>query len=87
MQPRVDIVAVSVDTPASAILQLAVDSKYSRIPVYENDVDHIVGLVFCKDLLEWVEAEGGAVPGAEGGRTLNAVGEPVVSRSIGWHFD
>lgn len=51
MQPRIDIVAVDEDTPASEIMRIAVVSKYSRIPVYRKDVDHIVGVVYTKDLL------------------------------------
>lgn len=51
MTPRVDIVSVGVTTPATEILKLAMSTKYSRIPVYRDGVDDIVGIVFSKDLL------------------------------------
>lgn len=55
MRPRVEIVAVSVDTNATEILQTAISTKYSRIPVYRGDIDNIVGILFTKDLLEYIE--------------------------------
>lgn len=51
MQPRIDIVAVSEDTSATEILKTFMSTKYSRIPVYKESVDNIVGVVFSKDLL------------------------------------
>ena len=45
------MVAVSEDAPATEVLRLAIESRYSRIPVYRNSVDDIVGVVFSKKLL------------------------------------
>lgn len=67
MRPRVDIVAVPATLPAADILRTAVRSKYSRMPVFEGDVDHVVGVVFAKDLLDFVAAEG--APGAVAGQS------------------
>lgn len=51
MVPRIDILALDVHTSlkdaASALLQ----SGYSRVPVYEGSIDHIIGLLYAKDLL------------------------------------
>jgi len=51
MQPRIDMVAVSEDASATDILKTFMDTKYSRIPVYKESIDNIVGVIFCKDLL------------------------------------
>ena len=47
--PRVDVVAVSVTASAASVRQLFIDSEFSRIPVYEGSIDHIIGAVFLKD--------------------------------------
>ncbi len=51
MRPRTDITAVAADTPLAQVLDLARQRGYSRYPVYQGDLDHIVGLVHVKDLL------------------------------------
>lgn len=54
MQPRVDIVALPEHATAREILRAAVSTKYSRIPIYRDDIDDVVGIVFSKDLLDLV---------------------------------
>ena len=54
MQPRVDIIAVKMSTCATDILKIAINTKYTRIPVYRGDVDNIVGVLFVKDLLDYM---------------------------------
>jgi CBS domain containing-hemolysin-like protein len=51
MIPRIDIVALDVDTPVDKALQTLIDSGHSRIPVYEDTIDNIKGLLYAKDLL------------------------------------
>lgn len=51
MTPRTDIKAFSIDTPVAEMMDRAVDTGYSRFPVYRNHVDHMVGMVLVKDLL------------------------------------
>ena len=51
MQPRVDVVALPDHAAAIEILHVVMDTKFSRIPIYRDDVDHIIGVVFSKDLL------------------------------------
>jgi len=48
--PRPRIVAAPVEKPVSEILRLAADSSYTRIPIYEKDIDHILGFVHLRDL-------------------------------------
>lgn len=51
MAPRVDIVACEVNLPAGELLDLARGKHITRVPVYEGDLDHIVGVVHVKHLL------------------------------------
>jgi putative hemolysin len=48
--PRPRMVAAPVDRPVSEVLKLAADSAYTRIPIYEGDIDHIMGFVHLRDL-------------------------------------
>lgn len=51
MIPRADMVAIDIDLPQEEILNIISGKKYSRIPVYEGSVDHIIGILHLKDLL------------------------------------
>lgn len=51
MVPRVDMVCVEIDTPLHQVLDLMIQCGYTRLPVYEESVDSILGLVHAKDLL------------------------------------
>ena len=50
MVPRTDMVCISIDTPLEELNRLAAENQYTRYPVYEEDIDHIIGLVHVKDL-------------------------------------
>ena len=51
MVPRVDVVALPKDTPLMEALDVIVSAGHSRIPLYEDTIDHIVGILYAKDLL------------------------------------
>lgn len=51
MTPRTDIQAFSINSPLSEMMKQAIETGYSRFPVYRNHVDHMVGMVLVKDLL------------------------------------
>ena len=51
MRSRVDVIAVDTETSFKKLLHIIGESKYSRLPVYGEDLDHIVGLLYAKDLL------------------------------------
>lgn len=56
MIPRTHIVAVPGDAELERVLKAVIGSGHSRIPVYDEDVDHIVGILNAKDLLPlWLE--------------------------------
>ena len=47
--PRVDVTAVSVDATSEELAQVFLETGYSRLPVYEETMDHVVGVVYHKD--------------------------------------
>ncbi len=51
MIPRVDIACISSDTGLDSILKLIKKMGHSRIPVYEETIDNIIGILYAKDLL------------------------------------
>ncbi len=53
MTPRPDIQAVPADATLEDVLEVATNSGYSRLPVLEGSIDHIVGVLLIKDLLPW----------------------------------
>jgi CBS domain containing-hemolysin-like protein len=58
MTPRLDIVAVEVDSPISELMSKILEGGFSRVPVYQERIDDIVGIVFAKDLLaHWGKSE------------------------------
>lgn len=51
MSPRIDIFALEIDETFADIFPKIVDKGYSRIPVYRDNIDHIEGVLFVKDLI------------------------------------
>lgn len=54
MKSRLDITAVEVNTPFETLITLVLKSGYSRIPVYEESLDHVLGILYIKDLLPYL---------------------------------
>ena len=58
MTPRTDMVYLDVSTKLSDVLATIVEKGHSRIPVYEDNIDNIVGILHVKDLLRcWHESK------------------------------
>jgi len=53
--PRVDITAVSFDSTAQEIDNVFAESGFSRLPVYKDSVDNIVGIILLKDFHHYVQ--------------------------------
>ena len=51
MRPRLDIFALNVEQPFHDVVEEITENGYSRIPVYEDNVDNITGILYIKDLL------------------------------------
>lgn len=54
MTPRVDITSIAVDTPFDEMMKIITESGHSRIPLYEENLDNIVGIIYAKDLLPYL---------------------------------
>jgi putative hemolysin len=54
MVPRVDVVAIRHDARLPEIVDLVLEERHSRIPVYRETIDHIVGVVYVKDLFRYL---------------------------------
>ena len=54
MVPRIDMVCINNEADVKEVVKLAVEHGHSRIPVYENVVDDIIGLIYVKDLLNLI---------------------------------
>jgi putative hemolysin len=54
MTPRIDVLAFDAKRPFPELARLFSESKYSRIPIYEESIDHISGIVHVKDALDVV---------------------------------
>ena len=57
MSPRMDIFALEIDESFKTIYSKIVEKGYSRIPVYRDNIDHIEGVLFVKDLLRHIDKE------------------------------
>jgi len=62
MVPRTDIAAVSLETPVIDVVDLARRAGHSRIPVYRDSIDSIIGVVHAKDFLRFVYDDVADVP-------------------------
>lgn len=61
MVPRIEIFALSAETSIKEAAKSFIEERYSRVPVYSESVDNVVGVLFYKDLLKaFVDAEGAA---------------------------
>ena len=52
LTPRVDVTAIDIGDDRDKIHDLIIRERYSRIPVYENDIDNIIGILHTRDYLE-----------------------------------
>lgn len=57
MTPRPDLTALHVDTPWKEVVDKALETGHSRLPVYRDNIDQIVGIVLAKDLLKFLSQQ------------------------------
>jgi len=58
MIPRTEMICVDADAPIEQVIQMAATHALTKFPVYENDLDHIIGILHTKDLVRVVHQEG-----------------------------
>ena len=52
LTPRIDVVGFEINAPIDEILSVISESQFSRYPVYERSIDHVVGILYVKHLLK-----------------------------------
>ena len=57
MTPRPDIVAIAASATVEELRRLLVETKFSRIPVYQESLEEILGIVYARDILQIPESE------------------------------
>ena len=57
MKSRVDVIAIEKQTPYREVIDIIMESGHSRIPIYEESFDNILGLLYIKDLLPHINKE------------------------------
>jgi len=55
MTPRIDVKAVDISTNFNQLKQIIIKNEYSRIPIYEETLDNIKGILFIKDLIKHLD--------------------------------
>ena len=59
MVPRQNILSIDIEDPIEDIINVIVDSGYSRIPVYEGSIDNIIGVLYTKEIIrEYIKRNG-----------------------------
>jgi putative hemolysin len=60
MVPRMDVLAIDVETPLLEALDEVIKHNHSRVPVYQDSIDNILGILYAKDLLKVLHERGRA---------------------------
>jgi putative hemolysin len=58
MSPRTDVTAVDIDAPIADIISVFRKTNYSRIPVYRESFDNVVGILYVKDIVQHLQRPG-----------------------------
>jgi Mg2+/Co2+ transporter CorB len=58
MIPRNEVFGIDVDADTDTIIRKLRDAEFTRIPVYKNDIDNIVGILHQRDIINSVDAQG-----------------------------
>lgn len=58
MTPRINVFSININEPLEEYIGELLEAKYSRIPVYEDDIDNVVGVIYIKDFLREVIKKG-----------------------------
>jgi putative hemolysin len=74
MVPRIGIQAVDVNDPLDEVLDMIIRAGHSRLPVFEENLDNIVGILYAKDLLPYLKRNGSETPKID----IRAIARPPV---------
>ena len=56
MSPRMDLTAISTEASIGDVMRMILQSGFTRIPLYEESVDRVIGVIYAKDLLAYLQA-------------------------------
>jgi CBS domain containing-hemolysin-like protein len=82
MVPRRKIAALDIKTPLHEVIGIVAQSPFSRIPVYRDSLDNVVGLLHTKELVRWFVTEGPTTTLADLIRTVPTVHESVTADRV-----
>jgi putative hemolysin len=82
MRPRLQIVAIEANATVADARNLIIESKYSRIPVYNEQIDNVEGIVYVRDLLAYCEGDKAKMPVTECMRPVYFVPESKTIRAL-----
>jgi putative hemolysin len=54
MTPRPDMIALDVASSFEEVVEIIIEEKYSRIPVYKENIDNIIGILYTKDIIDYM---------------------------------
>jgi CBS domain containing-hemolysin-like protein len=82
MVPRPRISAIDVTTPLNDVLRIVAGSPFSRLPVYRDTIDNIVGVLNTKDVVRWLVNDGSPTTLADLVRPMVTVHESVAADRV-----
>lgn len=82
MVPRRKIAALDIRTPLHEVIGVVAQSPFSRLPVYRDSLDNIVGILHTKELVRWFVSDGASTTLADLIRTVPSVHESVTADRV-----
>lgn len=73
MQPRVEVDAIGENTPLREVLEKVAAGHYSRYPVYDTSIDHVIGVLHAKDLLDLLVRQPDVLTASDGDFDLRGI--------------
>jgi len=77
MKPRVEVVAVEASTDIQTLVSAVAESGYSRIPVYDDNIDNIIGMILAKSLIDFLDKPNGAAEFFDGNCCVADIMDPA----------
>ena len=75
MTPRTDMICIEANERIEDVISSIIESKHSRVPIYENSIDNIIGVITTRDLLEQIHSGNNYIPVKEIAKGLIKVPE------------
>jgi CBS domain containing-hemolysin-like protein len=82
MMPRRKIAALDIRTPLHEVIGIIAQSPFSRLPVYRDSLDNVVGILHTKELVRWFVGDGSTMTLADLIRTVPTVHESVTADRV-----